>query len=226
MKRKWDLPIDLGYKYSDNKSSLIKKFEDKYGLKAVYEFKNEVENLIKICDMGIHWIDCVAIKLLTGKTFVPVTTFSITTNKGQKTVSLNLGPHTTRRDLESNWIEIEKKQKEIWPEIKKRKISKKSLEDTSLFIKDIKLRRPKIERKSRESILKQILELDMYPEEKEEAIQNLQEMIIELKKKELRDSEIVTKLWDLDNSDDFTNISKKEDKRRMDRLRQIRKRRK
>lgn len=148
MQRKWNLPIYTKYELGDDKSLLIKKFEDKYGLKAVFEFKNEVKNIVRVCNMGNHWMDCVAIKLLTGKTFVPPVTFSITAKKQKKTVSINLGPHTTRGDLESVWTKIEKIQQDIWPRIKRSKISKKSLDNTFLLMKYVKLMKPKLEKKS------------------------------------------------------------------------------
>lgn len=207
----------------DDKSLLIKKFEDKYGLKAVFEFKNEVKNIVRVCNMGNHWMDCVAIKLLTGKTFVPPVTFSITAKKQKKTVSINLGPHTTRGDLESVWTKIEKIQQDIWPRIKRSKISKKSLDNTFLLMKYVKLMKPKLEKKEWENALKYIKTTDTDPDEKEEAIKNLQKTIVELEKEELKNGEIICKLWD-DDSNDFTNISKREDKKRADRLRQVRKR--
>ncbi len=112
----------------------------------------------------------------------------------EKRVTLTLNPDTSLEDITKSWPMINKKQRELWPNFKRTNLTKKTFKNLEIAVQDIKERYVK-------GKIRKIHDGDDFREYK------------------ITDRDIVTEIWDQEEDD-----SSGADKKRMQNLRQIRKR--
>lgn len=135
---KWGLPLN-----EETAKDCLIKFEKEKGKKAVYEFLIDLNKLAKDFNLGKQWLDFLGSYFLKGNEFllnampIPENSFYISdtkTSKNEKAIKLEIGPYTTYREIKKFWPKIEKLQKIIWNNVKKDKISKKSIDKMILSL--------------------------------------------------------------------------------------------
>jgi hypothetical protein len=203
---KWGLPI----KGSSAKECLL-NFEKKLGKKAIEELIIDLKKLARDFNLGNQWLDFLGYYFLHGDDFlikkmpIPHNSFWISNekdNQKNKTIKLEIGPYTTYREMKSFWPKIEKMQKYVWPDVKKEKISSKSI-DKMCFSLNIM--------REKYSIGKTIEFADH------------RNNYFELNDRKITDAELINRLI---NTDEKFDISLKEEKRLINKIRQNRKREK
>jgi|GEM_PF-4777949 len=134
LKNKWRLPLELKYEASwnfDNIHELWNEFEKSRG--QVAEFMKEVNELIKEFDLGVHWAGSLFLHLITGNRIIlPDFTFqvsSLESSKKEKVITVELSPYTTLEDIKDSWATFEKVKKLVWPKIRPKKITKKTVDN-------------------------------------------------------------------------------------------------
>lgn len=186
-------------------------FKKRNGEKAVVNFINDLKKIANKFNLGNNWLDFLGYYFLRGDKFliekmpIPKNSFwisDIESAKTKKFIKLEISPYTTLKEIKSFWPEIEKMQKTIWPKIKKEKISSKSIDKMILSLNS------DIEKYSKSKLIEFLNEKNNYYE------------IIP----KPTDKVIVNRM--IDNTDDNSDISAKEEIRRVNRIRQIRRRKK
>lgn len=219
---KWKLPIE------DSNLNNIKKMlmyvANKNKDKKIIDFQNDVKKILNKYEIGSHWEVSLMKILITGELFLPNLTFNIESkdkNNKEKSLSLKIGPYTTKKDIDEIWPIIEKEQKNIWSKVKKVKISNKTIENTLDFLEGYKIKSKKYKLEKYKSILNNVKKMDIDREDKNEAIEILKQIIEELKDFDYNDLDVTAKLWPNYDEED---ISVKADKKRANKHRQARRR--
>lgn len=199
---KWGLPLKVSR--GGNIDSYLREFRKTHTEDSLRVFVKEVVKLLKDFDLGFHWFyPCLYFFLSEKKLPIPNHTFLVNDNQEEciknKRITIELGPHTTREDIIDNWPQISKLQKVVWPNVKQQKISKKTIENYFIWAHDMVLKNKKADEKA--SMAKTEF----------------------VKKEKLIDSEIIISIWD-ELFPHEKDISARADKKRVQRLRQIRKR--
>ena len=203
---KWNLPVS-----GESTKECLLKFIERDGEKKVVEFVNDLKKMANKFNLGNNWLDFLGHYFLKGDEFLiekmplPRNSFwvsDINASKENKVIKLEIGPYTTLREIKDFWPQIEKMQKAIWPKVKKEKISSKSLDKMVISLNS---------------------DLEKYRQSK----------LIEFVDKKNNYYEILAKATDkmivnrmISSTDDSADISLNEEIKRVNRIRQIRRRHK
>lgn len=197
---KWGLP--LNNVEGNDLRNYLEKFDKIHGANSLPGLVNDINKLVYDFDLGTHWILPYLHFFLSEKELpIPHHSFLVSGTEGdsikEKRIRLEIGPHTTLDDLKDIWPQIEKLKKKVWPKVKSEKISLKTLENYLIWAQDLNLR---------------------YSQKAVD--QKIYDNATEVYQKEIsKDEDIAGLIWP-----DEEDISLKADKKRTNKLRQIRKR--
>ncbi|MFA6184499.1 MAG: hypothetical protein WC682_05405 [Parcubacteria group bacterium] len=197
---KWELPLCNAK--GKNISDYLNEFKKNHGESAVNRLTKDIIKLIYDFDLGINWFFPYFKFFLSEKELpIPNQSFLITSNEADcvkdKRIKLEICPYTTLEDIKNSWPEIKKLQKKVWPKAKQQKISKKTIENFLIWAND------------------KGLKFNTTPTSKTmyDPVKGKDEII------KATDRNIVCKIWENEK-----DISLKTEKKRINNLRQIRKR--
>lgn len=168
------------------------RFIDDHNKIDYQNLEKDIKKLVNEFNLGNQFIKPLLDFLISGWWENPKTMFNLYTinNTEERKMVVEINVNTTLNDIKESWGLIEKHKKELWPDKKTKRISKKTIENFALYF-----------------IAKSL-------KGKQKGI--------------YKDTDLVTKIWDYDPDvdPDIGSLSSlgKEDKKRSQNLRQIRRR--
>lgn len=197
---KWNLPIEKEF---TNINDYIKEFKNKNGKDSIKKLIKDVKGLIDDSDLGLNWLIPYLFFFLTEKED-PIPNNSFSVKKGYKKLSIEIYPHTNLEDIKNNWKGIEALKKEIWPSVKKIKITQKTIENLLIFMEQFYIKDNLKTEKFKDSVKDK-------PKEREIRV---------------NDYDVIDKIWGDEDENGNTDIKEafKNETKRVNKLKQIRKR--
>lgn len=235
---KWKLPIKKEF---NSFRECVEEFQRSHKNKSDFlDFLGEIELLIQKFNLANNWKSFFTIYFLTLIKVFPNESFYVDVEKAKydKRLIIELTPYTTLEDIRINYPKIEALKKKLWPNIKNRRITKKTVDNWNIYIKDIKRRcerkaygkfkfddffkdaKVKLSQKQKEDILFEWFSADF-------AKDLIYEYVNEEKMK-FNDDKIADEIWPLKNGSNNISIKaiNEADKRHRNSLRKIRYRQK
>lgn len=123
-------------KYKEKQMKVLQTIKQWPAEKAT-AFLGEVDKFLETVELGSEWWITIATAVLEGYFVPPVYNFSLKSKEEPKKIlSLELAPYTSLDDIKDAWTYIQRRQRELWPNYKKRSFTKKSIPNLKLFSED------------------------------------------------------------------------------------------